>query len=165
MKAVDKAFECLDDDAPNLVGHKEINCHMVFDLKADFSREARLVAGGHMTDPPSSVAHASVVSGESVRTAFLVAALNDSPVDIMAADIGNAHLNAPIREKIFIVCGPKFGPVQGRKARIVCALCGLKSSGAAWRSCLAQALCELDSKPCRADSDVWFKPAVKRDGT
>ena len=39
-----------------------------------------------MTDPPASITYASVVSRESVRIAFMVAALND--LDIMAADIG-----------------------------------------------------------------------------
>lgn len=163
MKAVDEAFECLDEDSPNPVGHKEIECHMAFDTKADFSREARFVAGSHMTCPPVSVSCASVVSHESVRIAFLVAALND--LDIVAADIGNAHLNAPVREKTFIACGPEFGPMAGRKARIVHASCGSKSSGAAWRSWLAQVLHELDFEPCRADNDVWIKPSLKRDGS
>jgi hypothetical protein len=48
-----------------------------------------------------------VVSRESVRIAFLIAALND--LDGMAADIGNAYLNTPVREKIYIVCGKEFG--------------------------------------------------------
>jgi len=33
-------------------------------------------AGGHRTDPPSSTTYSSVVSRESVRLSFLVAALN-----------------------------------------------------------------------------------------
>ena len=36
-------------------GYKEITVHMVFDIKMDFTRKARLVAGGHMTDVPPSV--------------------------------------------------------------------------------------------------------------
>jgi hypothetical protein len=47
MKAVGKAFKFLDDKDPNPVGHTKIQCHMVFDVKADFTRKARLVAGGH----------------------------------------------------------------------------------------------------------------------
>jgi hypothetical protein len=165
MQAVAKAFQILGEDAADPVGYTPIEVHMVFDIKPDFTRKARLVAGGHVTDPPSSITYASVVSRESVRIAFLIAALND--LDIMAADIGNAYLNAPVRERIYITCGPEFGPeFEGRKAKIVKALYGLKSSGAAWRSFLSECLHDsLHFKPCRADNDVWIRPAQKPDGT
>lgn len=165
MKAVAKAFQILDADASDPAGYTPIEVHMVFDIKPDFTRKARLVAGGHVTDPPSSITYASVVSRESVRIAFLVAALNG--LDIMAADIGNAYLNAPVRERIYITCGPEFGPEYvGRKAKVVKALYGLKSSGAAWRSFLSECLFDsLHFSPCRADNDVWIRPAQKADGT
>ena len=108
MKAVSKAFEFLDEGPPNPLGHTEILCHMVFDVKPDFTRKARFVAGGHMTDPPSSITYASVVSQERVQLAFLLTALND--IEVKAAAIGNAYLNAPCHEKIFIKCGLEFGP-------------------------------------------------------
>lgn len=66
MKAVDKAFEHQEEGAPNPVGHKETKCHMTLDTKADFLRKARLIAGGHMADPPALITCASVVSRESV---------------------------------------------------------------------------------------------------
>ena len=72
-----------------LVGYQEVRCHMIFDVKmSGLIRKARLAAGGHMTDTPASVTYSSVVSRDSVRIAFLIAALND--LDIMSADIGNA---------------------------------------------------------------------------
>jgi hypothetical protein len=43
----------------------------------DFTRKARFVAGGHVMDPPSTQTYASVVARDSVRIAFLMAALND----------------------------------------------------------------------------------------
>ena len=64
MRAVAKAFQILDPDAPNPAGYTKIGVHMVFDIKPDFTRKARLVAGGHVTDPPSSITYASVVSRE-----------------------------------------------------------------------------------------------------
>jgi len=161
-----KAFKILAPDASTPVGHTFIKCHMVFDIKqGTLQRKARFVAGGNMAEAPPSVTYASVVSRESVQIAFLIAALND--LDIEAADIGNAYLNAPPREKIYIKCGPEFGPeLQGRCAIIVRALCGLKSSGASWRAFLARVLEEdLNFTMCRADNDVWFKPAKKADGT
>jgi hypothetical protein len=164
MKAVGKAFKILDEGAQSPVGHTKIEVHMVFDIKPDFTRKARLVAGGHMTDPPASITYASVVSRESVRIAFLLAALNG--LDILAGDIGNAYLNAPAREKIYIICGKEFGDdLVGRMATIVRALYGLKSSGAAWRECLADVLRELGFTSCRADNDVWIRAAQRPDGT
>jgi len=61
-----------------------------------------------MPGPPPSITYASVVSRESVRIVFLITALND--LDIEAVDIGNAYLNAPPREKVYIKCGLEFGP-------------------------------------------------------
>jgi hypothetical protein len=38
------------------------------------------------------------VTRESIRIAFLIAALND--LEILSADIGNAYLQAPAREQV-----------------------------------------------------------------
>jgi len=115
-----------------LPGYQEIKCHMIFDIKMDgeFTRKARFVAGGHTTEAPASTTYSSVVSCESVRIAFLVAALND--LDIFAADVGNAYLNAPCHEKIWTQAGKEFGSDEGCVMLIVRALYGLKTSGAAW---------------------------------
>ena len=164
MKNVATAFEVLEEGQSLPVGYQQIQCHIVFDIKADFTRKCRYVAGGHMTDPPASITYASVVSRESVRIAFLIAALND--LDIAAADIGNAYINAPCRERVGITCGPEWGPLEGRKAKVIRALYGLKSSGAAWRSHLSDVIREsLGFTMCRADNDVWFRRAQKPDGT
>ena len=63
---------------------------------------------------------------------FLVAALND--LNVIMTDIGNANLNMKVREKIWSTPGPEFGEHTGAVILIVCALYGLKSSGAAWRA-------------------------------
>jgi len=133
---------------------------MIFDIKMDFTRKARYVAGGNMTDPPDSITYSTVVSRDSVRIAFLLAALND--LDLLATDIGNAYLNAPAREQVYTTAGPEFGPeLEGKAVLIVRALYGLKSSGAAWRAHLANTLQQLGYKSCLADPDVWFRPATK----
>jgi len=78
-----------------------------------------------MTAPPASITCASVVSSESVCTAFVLAALNGSEME--AADIGNTYLNAPTNEKIVITCGLEFGVQRKRRlAKIVRAQHGLK---------------------------------------
>ena len=97
-----------------LVVYQEIRCHMIFDIKMDgqFTRKACYVAGGHTTDPPSSITYSSVVFRDSIIIAFTLAALNG--VDIRAADIGNAYLNAKCREKIWTVAGTEFGSEKGK---------------------------------------------------
>ncbi len=125
----------------------------------DFRRE-NYVAGGHMTNPPSTITYSSVVSRDSVRIVFLLAALNDA--NLLSTDIGNAYLNASPREKVYTTTGPKFGQeYQGRSVLIMRALYGLKSSGAAWRAHLANTLHQLGFSLCLADPDVWYHPATK----
>ena len=154
MKNVRVAFKFLDSGERVPVGHKWIKCHLIFDVKMDFTRKARYVAGGHMTDPPPTLTYSSVVSRDSVRIAFMLAALND--VQLLAADIGNAYLNAPTREKVYTTAGLEFGAeLQGQPVLIVRALYGLKSSGAAWRAHLAGTLHSLGFISSLADPDVW----------
>ena len=171
MSKVRVAFERWDEgtleearSGKKLVGYQEITCHMIFDIKMDgeFTRKARLVAGGHTTETPASITYSSVVSRESVRIAFLVAALND--LEVFAADIGNAYLNAPCREKIWTVAGAEFGTDQGSVMIVKRALYGLKSSGASWRAMLAQTLSDLGYKSTKADPDVWIRPQTKPNG-
>ena len=61
----------------------------------------------------------------------------------MAADIGNAYLNAPCREKIWTVARQEFGTECGAIFLVTRALYGLKSAGATWRSFFAQLLTML----------------------
>jgi hypothetical protein len=137
---------------------------MIFDVKFDFTRKARFVAGGHLTKPPSSLTYSSVVSRDSVRIGFLVAALND--FDILAADISNAYLNAPCRERVCFTAGREFGlSNMGKVVVIIRALYGLKSSGAAFHAHLAESLSSIGFKPCnKADPDVWMRAETKANG-
>ena len=96
---------------PSFTGFQEMKCHMIFDVKIDFTRKARFVAGGHMTEAPASLTYSSVVGRDSVKIAFLLAALND--LDLMACDIGNAYLNAPCREKVWFIAGKECGHEEG----------------------------------------------------
>jgi hypothetical protein len=76
-----------------------------------------------MVDTPPFLTYASVVSRETVRIAILMAALND--LEVKAADVENACLTAPTKEKVWTICGPEFGPDAGKKAIICRALYGL----------------------------------------
>lgn len=164
MKNVRPAFEEFEGTADKLVGYQKIRCHIVWDVKLgeNFRRKARLVAGGHTTDTPTSLTYSSVVSRDSVRIALTIAALNG--LEILACDIQNAYLNAPVREKVYTIAGPEFGSDAGKIMIIRKALYGLKSSGAAFRSMLAKTIWDLGYRPSKADPDVWLKPATKPDG-
>jgi hypothetical protein len=47
------------------------------DIKENFRRKARYVAGGHQTDTPKTMTYSSVVSRDSVRIALVAAALDN----------------------------------------------------------------------------------------
>jgi hypothetical protein len=92
-----------------------------------FSRNARLVTGGHLTDPLSCLTYSSVVSRESVRIAFLIASVNG--YDIIAEDVQNAHVQETSPEKYFAIAGDESGGDKGKTAPRARALYGLTSSG------------------------------------
>ena len=51
MKHVHPAFEILADASHAPIGSKNIPSNMIFDIKPEFTRKARLVAGGHVMAP------------------------------------------------------------------------------------------------------------------
>ena len=131
MKNVRDAFQILDENDEVTIGYKFIRCHIISDVKMeDFHRKSRLVAGGHMTYTPASITYAGVVSCESVRFALMLAALNN--LEVKCGDVMNAYITAPITEKVCTILRPKIGADQGKKALIVRALYGLKSTGVAF---------------------------------
>ena len=77
IKNVMPAFTFLEQDEKVPIGYQHIDCHMIFDVKMDFTQKARFVAGRHMTEKLASLTYSSVVSCDSVRIAFTVAVLND----------------------------------------------------------------------------------------
>jgi hypothetical protein len=87
--------------------------------------------------------------------------LND--VDVKMADIENAYLTAPLAEKVWTVLGLEFGDDAGKRALIVRALYGVKSSGVAFRNHLADRMKHLGWKPCLADRDLWMKAETRPD--
>eukprot|EP00957_Ditylum_brightwellii_P023711 1789369-Ditylum_brightwellii.AAC.1 len=163
FRNVQLAFNILEKDESVPVGFQHIDCHWIFDIKMNFTRKAKFVVGGHMTEPPSSLTYLSVVSRETIRIALTIAALND--LDIMAAGIGNAYLNEPYREKVYFTIGTEFGAKKGQYVVVIWSLYELKTSGSAWRSFLIQSMYGLGFKSCKADPDLWMTSGTKNDGT
>ena len=164
MTEVGIAFEVLNDGQHAPVGWRKTTGHLVWDVKMDFTRKARWVLDGHKTPDPIGSTYAGVVSRESVRIAFTYAAL--SGLDVFAADIRNAYLQAPSSQKDYVICGPEFGIENvGRVALIHRALYGGKSAGKDFRNHLRSCMRHLNFESCLADPDVWMRPAKRSDGS
>ena len=82
----------------------------------------------------------------------------------MGADVQNAFLTAPNREKTYMVAGPEFGEYEGNVYIVSRALYGLKSASASFRAHLASFLDEMGFKSTHADPDVWRRPGIKSTG-
>lgn len=165
MDEVRVAFDIKDSNFKNVEpGREFLDCYMIFDVKMDFTRKARFVANGAKTKDLTSSTYAGVVSRETVRIALTYAALNG--LDVMAADIKNAYLTAPITEKYWTKCGPEFGPeLEGNVAYITRALYGTKCGGRDFRNHLRECMDLLGYEPCLADPDLWMRIGVKENGT
>ena len=114
-------------------------------------------------DAPENT-HSTVPSRDSIRLFFLIAALNDLPV--LSADMKNAHLSAPIKEKCCVVANEELAlnsDWNGKPCKVARALCGPPVAGASFRSYLAKHLTKLGCIPCKADRDAHPRPFV-RDG-
>ena len=103
-----------------------------------------------------------MVSRESVCIALTYAALND--LNVFAANIWNAYLQAPSSQKDYIICGPEFGVENiGQTALIHRALYGGKAADRDFRNHLCSCMEFLNFKSCLADPDVWMRPVIKSD--
>ena len=64
MKDVSPAFKKLDSEEIVTIGYHHVNCHMIFDVKMEYlCHKDRLVAAGHVTDPPATITYANLFSG------------------------------------------------------------------------------------------------------
>ena len=87
---------------------------------------------------------------------MFIAELND--LDLEAADVGNAYLEAKTNEKVCFVAGPLFGRynLDGHLLAIDKALYGLRNSGACYHAKWAESMKRLRFFPSRGDLDVWM---------
>ena len=164
MYNVGVTFEILAKGQPAPRGWHKVMGHLMWDVKMDFTHQARWVLDGHKTPEAEGPMHASVVSRESIRIVFLYAALNGR--DISSADIHNAYLQVPSSRKDYIICGAEFGIENiGHVGLIHRALYGGKTAGKDFCNHLCSCMHYLKFLSCLADPDVWMWPAEKSDGT
>ena len=89
------------------------------------------------------------------RLVIFLGKLNN--LELWGADIGNACLEAPTEEKLYIVAGPEFEDWEGYILTFSKPLYGLKSSGKRWAEKLHDILQDMDFTPSRADQCIWLK--------
>ena len=142
-------------ESDNLDEYQKIPYHIVFAVKFDGRRKARLVMGGHVTDTPKEDVYSGVVGINTVRLAFQLCALND--LQVCAADVGNAYLHGINKEKVYIVAGSEFGELQGKPLIVYKSCYGLKSSSARWHEHLAANIRKLNFRPSQADPDLYIR--------
>ena len=86
-------------------------------------------------------------------------------LDVWAADVKNAFLQAPCSKKYYTVCGPEFGgEFIGKLDITVRAAYGFKSAGSDFRNHLRDCMEHLGYESCNVDPDVWMRSATRADG-
>jgi hypothetical protein len=134
---------------------------MIFAVKHDGRRKARLVLGGHVTDATGYDTYASTVKTENVRLIFLTSVLNDT--HIRSGDIMSAYLHAKSKEKIYTRAGVEFGPdLVGKLMLLYKALYGAKGSGNAWYLEFSDHNSDHGFKKSKLDSSMWYRLDVSK---
>jgi hypothetical protein len=70
-------FHVLGDDEYLPEDFQKLPYHLVFDVKFDLRRKARLVAGRNWTDPPKEDVYSGAVSLDSVCLGFAVCSIHE----------------------------------------------------------------------------------------
>ena len=151
-------MNCFDFRARNYVPGREFQrttLHMIFDVKQDLRRKARLVAGGHLLELIDTPTYSSTVKSISVQLLHVIA--HKTNMSQLCGDIGNAYVNAYTTEKVYARAGPEFGDHEGCIVIIIKALYGLCSSSERWHSHFSNTLRSFKFKPTRFDKDVWIR--------
>jgi hypothetical protein len=142
-----------EDDV--LEEYQLIPYHLVYDVKFDGRRKARLVAGGNWTITPKENIYSGVIGMDLVCLVFALASMHN--LDVCAADVGNAFIYGKTKEKVTIKAGPEFGGNAGKMLTVNKGLYGLKSSAARFHEHLAAKLWKMGFQPSRTDLDLWYR--------
>jgi hypothetical protein len=128
---------------------------IIYDVKQDLRRKARLVAGGHLVDPLDHSVYSSTVKGISVKLLHVIA--HKADLSQLCGDVSLAFVNAFTNELVYAIAGPEFGEHEGKTVIICKALYGLCTSAEQWHSHFANTLRSLGFKQTRFDNDVWIR--------
>ena len=150
-----KSFRDLGSGGSPGKGYKKIKVRLVFDVKAEGRRKARLVARGDMSPESEESVYSSVATLHSLHIVIFLAVLNG--LQLMQGDIGNAYLESYTQEKVYFTAGPVFRHLAGHNYIIDKALYGLSSSGLCFHECLSTVLRQFGFHRSKVDPDVWMR--------
>ena len=137
-------------------GWQPTTLHIIYDVKQDLRRKARLVAGGHLVNILDHSVYAS--TGKSISVMLLHVIAHKAGLDQLCGDITNAFVTAYTKEKIYCIAGKEFGEENvGRTIIIRKALYGLASSAERFHTHLTNSLRSFGFLPTRYDNDVWIR--------
>ena len=157
-----ECFEFFEPDYKPSSEYQFTKLTMIFEVKQDGRRKARLVAGGHLLDPRGISSRSTVVKGVSVRLLDLIA--HRDGLQVLCGDIGNAFITAECLEKVYTRAGPEFREREGSILVFRKALYGLRSSSRAFRAHFADFLKSMGFVATRYDRDVWMRERETKDG-
>ena len=135
-------------------GYLRLRCMLVFDIKQDGTRKARLVADSSNT-PSYTDSYSSVIAPEHVRLALFVATLN--ALDHEMIDLENFYLHALTKEQAYTYLPVAYGPLGGKLLVFHKALYGMRTSGACFHEALSVVLVFMEFQPSKADPDLWLR--------
>ncbi len=121
-----KTFTDKGKDVPPPSDYKKITVCIIYDVKHNGQHNARLVAGGHLTEVPIESVYSGVVSLRGICLLAFLAELNQK--ELWGADISSAYFQAKAKEKVYIIAPAEFKDHQGHTLTIFKALYGFKSS-------------------------------------
>src|SRR5210317_1585719 len=139
-------FRVLEDHEKIPEGYIRIPYHFVYDVKFNLRRKARLVMGGHRTpDVPDVEVYSGVVSMETIRTAFVLAARNN--LQVCTADVSTLFFYGKTREKVYIIAGEEIGEDEGKRMIVEGGCYGLKTSAARFHERQGEELRTMEFRP------------------
>lgn len=151
------AFHVLDNDEPLPPGYCRVPYHMMFAIKVNLQRKARLVIDENRSPPvPKEDCFAPTISLDSVHLGFLLAQMRG--LECVAADIGSAYLSSFSSKQLYIIAGKEFGPeFAGKHLLIDKAVYGTRTGSACFHKSLSLKLHHFHFKPSLVDLDLWMQ--------
>ena len=92
-------FKVLERVEKSLVVSTKINFYLVFDMKITINYKERYIESKHFTGVPRSMTYYSIVSRDTCKIAYIMAALNIP--SIQKENTQNTFLEEPMKNKIF----------------------------------------------------------------
>ena len=135
--------------------HARTARRLVRTLKKSKYRQARASRKyKHGWEVPRDYAHAlqlDIHNGNNKRKEAIDLEIEQIKEYQVFRDVGNEYLQAPIREKLYIVGGPEFEELQGHVLVMYKALYGTRSGGACWHDKFLDILHHMSFKTSEVD--------------